>query len=849
MRAASYLRQAARESRGSAARLAFFVACLAVGVAAVVSVAGLSASVRSGIRAEARQLLGGDVAVEGHQPPPPELLRAIAAIPGARHAEMDLLVTMAAAPGPPGRPGRSQIVQLKAVGEGYPFYGGLRLAPDLSLARLLDPGSTVVAPELLARLGLRVGDRLLVGGVPFRITGEVLSEPDRLGGGFALGPRVFVSAEGLRRTRLLTFGSRIGYRVLVRLPGNAGPADTAAAAARLKRALPQAAYYEVETYDAARPELRDSLSRGERFLGLVALLSLLVGGIGVAQTVRAWLASRIDSIAVLKCLGMRPREILALYLGQTALLGLAGSLVGALLAVGVLAVVPRLLGGLVPLGLVHVWQPFPMLRGTALGVGVAVVFSLPPLAGLLEVPPSLVLRRDAEPLRGSRLARTAASVALLAGVWVTAVVQSGSALWGGLFTAGLAAAAGVLSLAAIALSRAAGRAPRRLARFWLRFGLSALARPGAGTIGAIVALGLGVLVVLAMALVEDRLHAQLSTELPTSAPSAFLMDIQPDEWPGIERILTSEGASEIQSVPIVNARIRAVDGRTVEQIEKEARSGRPREHEHRWALTREQNLAILPRLPAGNTLLAGSVWAESAAGQVSVEQEFAREIGAHLGSSITLDVQGVAVSLTVTSLRKVEWRTFGPNFFLVVEPGVLDRAPQFRLAAARLPAGKEQAGQDRLAAGFPNVTLFNVREVLEKIVSVLDRVGLGVRILGLFTVLAGVAILAGAVSAGSVRRGREVALLKTIGMTRSQVVAVLSVEYALVGLVAGLIGAAGGGVLAWVVLSKGMEIAWAPRPAAFAVAIGGSMALSVAAGIAASARALSRRPIEVLRSE
>ncbi|HEX2252180.1 MAG TPA: FtsX-like permease family protein, partial [Thermoanaerobaculia bacterium] len=276
--------------------------------------------------------------------------------------------------------------------------------------------------------------------------------------------------------------------------------------------------------------------------------------------------------------------------------------------------------------------------------------------------------------------------------------------------------------------------------------------------------------------------------------------------------------------------------------------GRDREESRRWALTREQRLTYMDDLPEDNEVVAGALWQDPRP-EVSVEEEFAGDLGVELGSRLTFDVQGVPLELWVTSLRTVDWGTFGINFFLVVEPGVLEAAPQQRLAAVRLPADREQALQDVLAASYPNVTLLRLREVLAKIVRILERIGLAVALLGGFTVLAGVAILAGAVSATAVRRRREVALLKTLGFTRAGVAGIFAVEYAAVGLVAGAIGAVGGTVLAWAVLTQRMELEWSLDPLPLAVAVLGTAALAVAAGLAASARALTSRPVEVLRSE
>jgi putative ABC transport system permease protein len=863
-----------RESRGSRGRLAFFIACLAVGVAAVVAVAGLSASLDDGIRSEARQLLAADLAIESRRPIPKDLNLAAAGLAGAERTDLQETVTVVAAPpNAAGAPGRSQLVELKVVNGDYPFYGKLEIDPARPLRQLLAADTTVVASELLARLGLRPGDSLRIGGQPFRIAGVVLSEPDRISVSMTLGPRIFLSGDGFRRAGLAGFGSRIEHRTLLKVPAGFPLSGLDAAKERLQKLMPDPTFYRIETFREAQPSLRRSLERVERFLGLVALLSLFVGGIGVAQSVRAWLAGRLDAIAILKCLGMRPREIFPLYLGQTALLGLAGSLVGIALGAALQLVLPSLFPDLIPAHLIRAWQPGALLRGLLLGIGVAVLFSLPPLSAVLRVPPARVLRRDAEPLPNHRRVTVATLVVLALGVWIMASLQAQSWDLGARFTGAVAGATLALALGAHLITRGASRLPREsFRRPWLRYGVAALARPGASTFSAIVALGLGVLVVLGMSLVERRLTQELSTELPQEAPSAFLADIQPGQWPGIETLIRAQGGDRIQSVPVVMARIAAIDGRPVEELTREKepdvpRPGPPEKEERaereereggggdggggdggrRWALTREQRLTYMQTLPDDNQVVDGVLWGDPQRAEVSVEQEFAADLGLRLGSTVRFDVQGIPLELTVTSLRTVNWRSFGINFFLVVEPGVLEDAPQMRLAAFQLPRGTEQGLQDLLAASYPNVTLLRIREILDKIVQVMDRIGLGIRFLGGFTVLAGIAILAGAISAGSVRRGREVALLKTLGMTRRTVLGTFAVEYALIGLVAALIGAVGGTLLAWGVLRRGFDLSWSFQPAPFTIAVLGAVLLAVAAGVAASVRAIERRPIEVLR--
>ena len=405
-------------------------------------------------------------------------------------------------------------------------------------------------------------------------------------------------------------------------------------------------------------------------------------------------------------------------------------------------------------------------------------------------------------------------------------------------------ATAVLALGAWIVVRLVGRVPREFGGVALRHGLAALSRPGSGTLGAVVALGLGVLTVLGMYLIQDRLSAQLEAELPDDAPTVFLIDIQPDQWEGVRSTLIEFDAEAVDSVEVVIARLQSINGVPVAELVPEQNE---ESRDRRWVLTREQRLTSMATLPEDNIIIDGALWSDSSRPEVSVERAFASDLGVAVGDSVVFNVQGVPLELLVSSIRTVEWERFSINFFLVVEPGVLDEAPRYRIATARLAAAAEVPVQNQLAASHPNVTMLRIRDLLEKIVTVLEQVGFGVRFLGAFTVLAGIAILAGAISAGAVRRGRQVALYKTLGMTRAQVASVFAVEYVLIGLVAGLLGTAGGMALAFVVVRFGFEISWAWNPATYVSAATATVVLSVVAGLAASIRALAVRPLTVLR--
>ena len=738
-RGALYARALRAEWRAAPGRLLFFIACLAIGVAAVVAVATHAAALDRGIRGEARQLLAADLAVSGSRPMAPETREFLSA-QGARTALTRELVTVVSTGSDDY--GSSLLVELRAADSGYPFYGQLETDPPTTLAAL-GPDRVLVAADVLSRLDVDLGDSLSIGGEAFRIAGTIVREPDRLGGIFTLGPRVFATSDGLARTSLEQFGSRIGYKLLAALPPTIGEADRDELLAELRDSI-DTTQYRVETYADAQPSLRRALNRVTRFVGLVALLSLLLGGVGIAYTLQAWLTHRIDDIAVLRCLGWRPRQVVGLYVLQALLLGLFGSLIGCALGTAAAAILPRLAGDLMPIRELALWQPSALARGLGLGVGVALLFTLPPVLSVRRVRPLRVLRREVEPVPMPWPLRLTVLAVLLAGVWAAAALQSGSALRGLLFTAGLGLATVLLAVSTRAAIRLVGPLARKTRSASVRQGLLALARPGAATVSACIALGLGILLVLAMRLVELGLTDTLRSQLPQDAPTAFLIDIQPAQWPEVEAILGESGAGTVISVPVVSARLGRVDGVAVEDMIDEETS-----QDRRWGLTREQRLTYLEELPADNTVVEGVLWGDPDLAEVSLEREFAIEVGLGLGSRLEFEIQGVTLEATVTSLRTVEWETFGLNFFMVVEPGVLVDAPQMRVATVQLPDGREQVVQDRLATLFPNTTLLRLRSILSKLAGILERLALGVRFLGAFTIVAGLIILASAVSAAT----------------------------------------------------------------------------------------------------
>jgi putative ABC transport system permease protein len=850
----------ARQSRGARGRLSFFVACVAVGVAAVVGVSGIVDTVELGIRTRSRELLGGDLSIESRQSLaeldkhlPPEVL-------AAPRVTVTTLPTMVRTDR-----GGSRLVELKAIDTTrgtFPLAGEIVTAPRAPVASLLDDHSVLIAPAIAEGEGLTAGDTLHIGGKPFRIAGVIEREPEPLTFSFVFGPRVLMTEAALKSTDLIGLGNRVRYKALFALPRSL----TGAALTRLQDSLEAkipggGSYVRVETHEDAQPALRRTLERVQSYLGMVALLSLLIASVGVAQITSAWIAQAAPQTAILRCLGMRPREVLLLYLGHVLLLALIGSAIGGLAGATLPSLVLAAYPELAPAELIGM-VPFAALgRGILLGVGVALVFSVPPLTAVWQVSPARVLRAEVAPLPVPRLVRVLSTVVLAAGIVLAALAQTRDWKLALSFAAGVTALAGLLWLLARGLLLAVGRLPRARLPVEIWQGAAALARPSAGTTGSIVALGLGTLVVLGITLIEGVLVREIATAVPKEAPSVFFADVQPDQWPEVERVVVKEGGVHIQSVPVVMARLRAVGGRTVEQLiaERERIEGhraagnagdRARDEERpRQMLTREQRLTIAEQVPANNTIVAGA-WRSrpEIVNEISVEQDYARDLGATLGTVLTFDVQGVALDFVVTSIRSVDWRSFSVNFFLVAESGgPLDDAPQFVLGAARVPASTEQRMQNQLAERFPNVTVLRIQPMIERATELLAQIALAVRLLGAFAALTGLVILAGAVASSQLRRAREAALLKALGLTRARVASLFAVEYALAGAVAATLATLGAYALVAVFTRNVLELTTLPSWSASVIGWLVIVALSIVAGLLASARALYAPPLAVFR--
>ncbi len=833
------LRMAWRETRAAWRHVLVCLVSIAVGVAALVGVASFAASLDRTLGREAKALLGGDVELRTTRPLEAAARAALERLRdrGAEVTAVRELVGMAR----DGRRGATLLVELKAVEAAYPFYGRLETVPARPLRALLGEQGAVVEETLLRRLGLAVGDPLLIGAARFTITGVLRKEPDRPAGAFTLGPRVLIGADALDRTGLVQFGSRVRHRTLVRLPD---ALDARATRAALARDLPDPAI-RVTSFDEAQPGLRRFFAQLTTYLGLVGLVSLLVGGIGVAASARTFIERKRSTIAILKCVGAEGRQLLATYLTQALALGALGSVIGATLGIAVQALLVPLLAGFVPFELEARLAPWAVARGLGLGILVTLLCVLWPLRQVRAIPPALVLRQpvDATPTRAPRPWLAALGVA--SGLAALALWQADSPKVGGIFVGASLVAVALL----VGIARGVTRLARRLPRLrWLawRHGLAGLHRPGGQTVGLIVSLGVGVMLVVTVALLERSIGAHIDLERRREAPSFFFVDIQPDQAEAFVRTVSDVAAGTTPALtPVVRARLVAINGRPVGR-------DRAQGQDDAWRFTREYVLTFAAAPPPANVLTRGRWWTDADAAarpRVSVEDEAARSFGVDVGGTLTFDVQGVRVEGEVMSLRRVDWHSLSANFFVVFSQGALDGAPLSYLATARVPPAADAAVQDAVVRAFPNVTAVPVREVLERVGDVMERIAIAVRVVALFVIGAGLVVMASALSATRYQRLYESAVLRTLGASRAVVARAFAVEY-------GCLGAAGGGggtllagLLAWIVLRFVLEVPWTFQPAALALGVAVPAALALAVGFLGTFRLLGQKPLPLLRRE
>jgi putative ABC transport system permease protein len=725
----------------------------------------------------------------------------------------------------------------------YPFYGEVKLEPNVPLREVLTPDTLVISDDVFTRLpNLKVGNRVRLGEADFRIGGIVRSEPDRMTGSMNVGTRIMLSRAGLDRTGLIKTGSRAAQRHLFKLPTD-GSLPIRQARREIEKAFPNGL---ISDFRETHPLITANLDRSERFLALVSLIALIIGALGVAATMHAHLQQRLDTIAIMKCLGARSSHVLRIFLAQTLLVGFVGGLLGVAIGSVVQAAFPFLIARFFSLTPSFHFDFLAAAEGLTIGLLTATLFTLPALLGVETIRPLMILRRDVTPASSGWvkpwLARLG-TVALIAGIaeWL-----AGTDRWrvGLYFAGGLVGSLLALGAFAWLLLWILRRIPRAgLPTAW-RHGLANLYRPGNQATAVLVSLGIGVMFTLTIYLVQHGMLDQIIANAPPNMPNVFLLNITSRERADVESLVKTypgiEGKPEV--VPSLAARLTNVNGRSAEQLAQNRET-------RRFAQTRGVTTALEPR--KGMLISAGAWWPKTnpPPHQVCVLDNTAKALQVSPGMKLAWEVGAQPVEATVVCTFKNEEVRMGGQMDFIFSPGSLDEMPLQYFASLRIKPGAVRGFQKESYKRLPSVTIINGADVVEIIQQVVDQIALVVRFISGFAILAGAIILASSVAATRFRRIKEVAILKTLGASRRKVAAIFSVEFLILGAAAGLLGSLLATGFANLLLVKLLEakarIDWAPNVAAVAL----SALIANVAGWLASVRTLEQKPLAALRDE
>jgi putative ABC transport system permease protein len=826
------LRLLLRDWRAGEIRVLLLAVALAV--ASLTAVAFFADRVERALGQEANTLLAADLALVSDHPVG-AALEAEARRRGLAVARTTTFLSMALAGD------RNLLAGIKAVSPAYPLRGALRTAPALFAADarargLPAPGQVWVDERLATGLGVKVGDRVEVGEARFTVAAILTFEGERGGNFMALAPRLLLNLADLPGTGLVQPGSRITYRLLVAGEGGAVAGFQDWARARLERGQ------QLEDVRGARPELRQVLDRAQRYLGLAAVLTVVLAAAAAHMALRRYTRRHFDQFALLRCFGGSRRRLLGLYFQQLASLGLLAGLLGGFLGWLAQRFVVFLLGDALRLGLPPA-SPRPLLLAVVAGCALVLAFSLPPLLRLARVPALRVLRRDLGPPGGGSLLAHGAGLALVGGLLFWQAGDGRLGLWviAGVLATTLAAVLVIQGLLRplpfLARRLPASRHPLVLG---LRLALTGLRRRGWETTLQAIALSLGLFALLLLTLVRDDLLESWRSQVPAGAPNRFVINIQPDQVAAVESFLGGQGVREVTLYPMARARLVAIAGRPVSPDDYE-------EDRARRLAEREFNLSALAEPPPDNRIVAGRWWARGETRAFSVEAGIADTLGIRLGDVLDFDAGGLPLSGRVTSLRQVDWDSFRVNFFVVAPAGVLDALPRSHITSFYLPP--ERVGVlSGLVAAFPNVTVIDVEQVMGELRGLMDRVSGAVQTIFLFSLGTGLLVMLAALYARRDERAREIGIWRTLGASRATLRAALAAEFAVLGLMAGAVAAGAASLLAWVLATRVFDLPHAPDPWIWLAGLGGGLLLVLATGLSATRGLLNQPPLAAIRA-
>lgn len=835
---------AVRELRNGLRGFYVFIACVALGVAAITAVGALADALRAGFAAQGEVLLGGDVTLSRPHRPADAAERAWIGAQGAV-SETATLRAM-------GRrtDGSDQVlIELRGVDAAYPLVGKVALSGGLSVAEALHAAGAAVDPILLERLSLKVGDSLRIGRLEVPIRATIEAEPDRITGRFVAGPRVLVSLDTLRNADLIEPGSLVTWRYALRLADNAGASAAGVTAFRdaAKRALPESGFTLRDRSDPA-PRISRTLDRLRQFLTLVGLTALLVGGVGIANAVTTYIDRRRKVIATFKSLGAGTRTIFAVHLIQVLLFSAIG--VGIGMAVGLMVPVAlmRLLGDALPIQAEPAVTARSLAVAAAYGFLVVLVFTLWPLGRTAEVRAGMLFRDDVAPERrlpgaGTAAATLASALALGALAILTAEAPL-LALYYCLAVIGVFAAFWGLGSGVTWLAR---RVPRP-GRPELALAVRNLGAPGGLTRAVVLSLGAGLSLLVSVALVDSSIVTELTARMPEKSPSYFVLDLKRSQREPLQDLVYGRfPAAQVLDAPMLRGRLVRIGDTPVEQVKAAP--------EAKWVLTGDRGLTYAATLPAGAHVVEGAWWPADHAGEplVSFDAEIASGLGLEIGDSVTVNVLGRNITARVANLREVQWESLSINFVMVFSPNALAGAPHNLLATITLPKNADLAAEAALARdmgrAFPSITTVRVKDALDAFGALFQRIMVAVRAAGGVTLLAGALVLAGALTTAQRRRIKQAVILKMLGATRRRILASHLIEYAILALATSVIALLAGSITAWITTSRIMDFDFTFSGATAAEAIGLALALVAALGGYGTWRVLREPSVPYLRSE
>ncbi len=839
---------ARRELRGSARRLALYGSCMALGIAALVALSGLRGAIEETVSQRARDLMGADLMLRARAPftePVQAEVETLTAGDASAFAEVTSFASMALAE----RSGRTRLVHVQAVEPGFPFYGEVVTEPGDRWARLHDGPHAIVDPAVLIQLDIEVGETLKVGKIGFRVEAAARKAPGTFGLRASVAPRVFIPASMLADTGLIQPGSMVEYLGYLRsgVDLNAWLEES--------RPLLESERTTARTVGRYQEDLSTSFSILTRYLGLVGLTALLLGGVGVAAGVRVYVREKLDTAAVLRALGARSGEVTSVYLAQAALLGLAGAALGIALGWGVQAMLPRVLASFLPVDLRFEPDPWVALIGFVLGVGVAVLFAAWPLLELRRVTPLRALRRDVEPQR-PHPPHPLILAGLVAALVGASLWQAPTPLIGAAFAGGLATVLLVLAGAARGLTAFLRERVPRAAPYWLRQGIANLFRPKNQTLPATLTVGFGLFLVACVQLLQTNLLSELASEADPERPNLVLFDVQRDQQDAVVAMLEERGTTIADQAPMVAARIASVRGERAETVMAERAQTEAKGREERSArraLRREYRLTFRGDLRDTEEVIDGRWWdgpADPSQGPVPVsfEREIAETLGVAVGDRVGWNIQGVTVDSVVTNLREVDWGRFSTNFMVVFPEGVLESAPMSLVVLGQLSGEQARAELQRdLVGAFPNVSALDATTLLRAVDTIVSQVNLAVRFMAGFTLITGLIVLIAAASTARFQRIREGLLLRTLGARAHTVRRVLTTESFVLGALAATVGLGLATIATWTLVHFLFEQRFYVPVADLLALWVVTVAISTALGFGHARPALGRPPLVGLR--